>query len=140
MRAALSAQQLEALSAQPSIFSRSEHDKNLLELKQTDMKHIDEKLEFATYVMRSLKTIDGAAWVAVCIATVACLADVFFAGNWLPLREALRPNKAVTLLLFSPVLVFLTLVTLRQLPFRLSLIMAWMRAVICIFIFLLLNF
>ena len=104
------------------------------------MTQIDENLDLSTYLKRSVKTVDGATWVAICIATVVCLADVLIGTNWLPLREIPRPGKAVTLLLFTPLLVFLILIVLRQLPFRLNQVMVWIRAALCIFAFLMLNF
>lgn len=104
------------------------------------MSQINENLDVSTYFKRSAKTLDGATWVAIFFATVVCLADVMIGTNWLPLREILRPGKAVTLLLFTPLLVFLILIVLRQLPFRLNQVMVWIRAALCIFAFLILNF
>jgi hypothetical protein len=104
------------------------------------MNQFNESMDIQDYLKQSLRTVDGLAWIAVCIVSLLCLADVLLEINVFPLREISRPNKAVTLLLFSPLLVFLILVLLRQLPFKAGRIMSWIRAVFCVFSFLVINF
>lgn len=104
------------------------------------MNHIDENLDVTTYFKESLRTVDGLAWLAVSIASVFCLMDIFFEINLIPLRDAAKPGKAIALLVVTPLLVFLFLVRLRQLPFGSYTFSSLLRACVCIYAFLAINF
>lgn len=104
------------------------------------MNHIDENLDVTTYFKESLRTIDGLAWLAVSVASVLCLLDVYLETNLIPLRDATKPEKAIALLVVTPLLVFLFLVRLRQLPFGSYSLSSLLRACVCIYAFLAINF
>lgn len=104
-----------------------------------DMKPFNEQLDIRTYLKKSMRTVDGLAWLATCVASIFCLLDILIGTSIIPLRDASRPSKAATLLLFSPLLIFLLLVWVRQFPLK-SMIMPWIGAALCVFAFLLINF
>ncbi len=104
------------------------------------MTRIDEQLDVVTYLKQTARTVDGLAWLAVSVASIFCLMDIFLGGNIIPLRDAARPSKAITLLLFSSLLIFLILVRLRQLPLSGYRSLSWIRAILCVFVFLYINF
>ena len=94
----------------------------------------------ADYLKQMSKTIDGIAWHGVCLLTIVCLGDLWFGVNAVPLRESHDPGKASVLLAFSPLIVFLCLLQMRLLPFASNRSASWMRAGLCVAIFLVLNF
>jgi len=100
--------------------------------KEEYMTRIDERLGVATYLRATMKTVDGLAWFIVSIASMICFLDVLFGANVIPLRDSADSSKAVVLLLFSPLLVFLILVWLRQFPFGVNRIAMWIRAGLCV--------
>lgn len=104
------------------------------------MTRIDEQLEIKIYLRETLCTVDGMAWFIVSLTSIICLLDILFGTNVIPLRDSAKPAKAATLLLFSPLLVFLILVRLRQLPFGAYRTAMWIRACLCIAAFLIINF
>lgn len=104
------------------------------------MNHIDENLDVTTYFKESLRTIDGLAWVAVSVASMLCLLDVYFETNLIPLRDVAKPDKAIALLAVTPLLIFLFLVRLRQLPLENYTFSSLFRACVCIYAFLIINF
>lgn len=104
------------------------------------MSHIDERSHVTEYLRETTKTIDGLGWLVTCLLTLLFLLDVYFGTNIIPLRDASKPEKAMTLLMFSPILIFLILVWLRQFPFGRNVIASLIRAVLCIFVFLIINF
>lgn len=104
------------------------------------MTRISEQLGVRPYLIATIKTLDGKAWILCCIASVICLLDRLFEINMIPLRDSADAPKAITLLLFSPLLVFLVLIWLRQLPIGFNRSFEWIRAVFCIVFFLLINF
>ena len=101
---------------------------------------IDERLSVRDYLTQTLRTLDGVAWLLVCVGSAICLLDMFMGSNLIPLRDADRPAKAITLLLFSPLLAFLILVWSRQLPFGSYRLSMWIRAGLCLMVFLIINF
>jgi hypothetical protein len=101
---------------------------------------IDERLSVGTYLRATTGTADGLAWIVVCITSVICFINVLLGLHIIPLRDVDKPSKALVLLLFSPMLVFLILVWLRQLPFNNYQLAMWIRAVLCIITFLIINF
>lgn len=101
---------------------------------------INERLSVGDYLMQTLRTLDGMAWLLVCVGSVVCLLDIFVGSNLIPLRDAARPAKAIILLLFSPLLVFLILVWSRQLPFGSYRVSMWIRGGLCLMAFLIINF
>jgi len=101
---------------------------------------IDEQLSVSVYLKKSCSTIDGLSWLLTCFFSAICLVDILLETNWFPLRDVQNPSKAIVLLLFSPLIVFLVLIISRQLPSSENDAGAWIRAAICIFIFLIINF
>ena len=101
---------------------------------------IDERLPVGIYIRRILRTVDGRVWAALCLATVLCGLDLLAGTNLIPMRDAAKPTKATVLLAFTPLLVFLAMVSLRQLPFASTSLAAWIRAALCIAFFLIINF
>lgn len=106
---------------------------------ENTMPRIDEHLDVGTYLKQTMRTVDGLAWFAVSIASIFCLMDILLGTNIIPLREVARPSKAITLLLFSPLVIFSILVRLRQLPMS-GYHSSWIRAILCVFVFLYINF
>lgn len=104
------------------------------------MAHIDERLPVTVYLRATIRTVDGIGWLLVCLVTLLCVLDIQFGTNIIPLRDANKPEKAMTLLVFSPLLTFLILVWLRQFPFGKNTVMTWLRAILCFFAFLIINF
>lgn len=104
------------------------------------MNHIDENLDVTTYFKESLRTIDGLAYMAVSIASMLCLLDVYFGTNLIPLRDADKPGKAIALLLSTPILVFTILINARLFPWAKYRISFILRAILCIAAFLVINF
>ena len=100
----------------------------------------DEHLPLHVYFKNLVRTPDGIAWIVTCIGAAVALADLLIGTNFVPLRDGASKSKAVVLLMFSPLLVFLFLIVLRQLPFARYAIAAWIRAAICIACFLAINF
>jgi hypothetical protein len=104
------------------------------------MRRIDERLGVAAYLKASMKTVDGLAWIVVSIASMICLLDALLGTDVIPLRDSADSSKVVVLLLFSPLLVFLILVWLRQFLFSVNRIAMWTRAGLCVAAFLIINF
>jgi len=80
------------------------------------------------------------AWILVCIASALGLIDLYFGWNLLPLAYASKFDKAAIMLIFSPLLVFLALVNLRGSSSNHYSKMAWIRAIIVVTVFVVLNF
>jgi hypothetical protein len=99
-----------------------------------------DKLPISIYIKQSLRMIDGITWAILCVLTALCAIDLFFQLNAIPLREVAKPGKAAVLLAFTPLIVFLTMIVLRQLPFAGKTVASWFRAVACIIVFLIINF
>src|SRR3954464_5263802 len=70
---------------------------------------IDENWAIGEYVKASTTTVDGVAWIIVCVASLICLLDILLGINVIPLRDSAKPSKAVTLLLFAPLISFVLL-------------------------------
>jgi hypothetical protein len=87
---------------------------------------ISEKLHIKSYVSKTLFTLDGKAWILTCLGSVVCLVDLLLG--------------TVLLLLFSPLLVFLILVRSRQLPFSSHSAFVWLRSILCVVVFFVVNF
>ena len=104
------------------------------------MSHIDGQLSVGAYLKQSFKTIDGLAWIVVCIVCIICVLDISLGINAIPLRESSDQPKAIVLLLFSPLLVFLILLWLRLLPLGAYKISAYIRACFCLLVFFIINF
>lgn len=104
------------------------------------MTRIDERLGVGSYLKQTILTVDGLCWLAICGASILCLLDILLGFYLIPLRDIAKPSKAVTQLLFSPLLVFLILVWLRQLPLSGYRAATWIRVALCIFAFLIINF
>lgn len=104
------------------------------------MKRIDERASVTDYLKASLHTIDGLTWVFVCLASALCLLDVTAGLNVIPLRETKDFGKAVVLLLFTPLITFLMLVWLRQLPLGRNSVSSLIRSAMCFASFLAINF
>lgn len=104
------------------------------------MTRIDERLNVGAYLRATMGTADGMAWIVVCVASFLCILDISLGTNIIPLRNVAKPSKALTLLLFSPLLVFLILIRLRQLPFGVYRLAMWARASLCVVAFLIINF
>lgn len=98
------------------------------------------KTNLSDYLKQMSKTIDGIAWYGVCLLTIVCFCDLWFGTNAIPLRESHDIGKALVLLAFSPLIVFLFLLQTRLLPFASNRLASWMRAGLCLAIFLVLNF
>ncbi len=101
---------------------------------------IDENISVTTYLKLTARTIDGQAWLATCIASLILAIGLSFDAALGPLRDLGNKPKAMILLLSSPLIIFLILVWLRQLPFSSYKISTFMRAALCIMAFLALNF
>jgi hypothetical protein len=100
----------------------------------------DEQLPISVYLRKAISSIDGIAWLIVCVASLVCLIDILLSTGLIPIRDSKNPSKAIVLLLFSPLIVFLVMVRARQLPFSGNKAAIWFRAVVCIFVFLIINF
>lgn len=103
------------------------------------MNRIDEYSKVSTYFYQTVSTIDGVAWLAGCAVALISLIDILLGFHIVPLRDAANTEKSIALLSFSPLLIFLFLVCLRQLPFNQSKLSAWLRAVLCLFAFIKIN-
>lgn len=101
---------------------------------------IDERLPLGEYLRRSRSTPEGMAWILVCIVSALCLIDLYFGWNLLPIARASNVGVAASGLILSPLLVFLALVNLRISSSNHYSKMAWVRALIGIAIFIVLNF
>lgn len=101
---------------------------------------IDERLPLGEYLRRSRSTPDGIAWILVCIASAVCLIDLYFGWNLVPLAKASKPDMAATMLILSPPLIFMILVSQRASSSNHYSTMAWVRGGIGITIFIVLNF
>lgn len=101
---------------------------------------IDERMPVSVYMKACSKEIDGKAWGIVSIASLVALIDVLAGTQLLPIREKSDFGKAVVLLLFTPLLSFLVIKMLRQLPLASRTFYVWIRAIACVGTFLILNF
>ncbi|MDO3624021.1 hypothetical protein Q3O98_23380 [Ralstonia pseudosolanacearum] len=103
------------------------------------MNRIDENIGVTAYLKLTARTIDGQAWLATCIASLILAAGLSFDIALAPLRDIGDKPKAMVLLLFSPLVIFMILFRLRQ-TFSGSRMSAFIRAGLCIIAFLALNF
>ncbi|MHA6908104.1 hypothetical protein ACQUJS_06670 [Ralstonia pseudosolanacearum] len=104
------------------------------------MKKISEDMEVTEYIKATARTIDGLAWLATCIASLILATGLIFDQVLAPIRDIENKPKAMILLVSSPLLVFLILVRLRQAPFAESTASPFIRAILCITAFLMINF
>lgn len=79
-------------------------------------------------------------WLMLSVCALIFAIDLTVGTSVVPLRDVARPGKAVTILLFTPLLIFVAIAMLRQLPFSESRFAASMRALVCVGFFLVLNF
>lgn len=101
---------------------------------------IDENLSVKDYLSATVRSLDGVAWLGTCVATIICLMDMVLGLNLIPLRESDMPGKAIVLLLFSPVITFLFMVRQRQSSSWGLFGVEWVRAMVCVGLFLAINF
>lgn len=101
---------------------------------------IDERLPISAYIKSFIKEIDGKAWIFVSIASLIALIDISAGTKLVPIRETTDFGKSLVLLAFTPLLVFLVVTMLRQLPLSSGRFSAWVRALACLGTFLILNF
>lgn len=78
------------------------------------MTRIDEGLSVTEYLKLSARTLDGKAWLGVCIACLLGLLDVFFNTQIIPFRDTEKPDLIATSLSLTPLITFVTLVSLRS--------------------------
>jgi len=104
------------------------------------MNHIDGNLDVTTYFKESLRTVDGLAWLAVSIASVLRLIDIFLGINLIPLRNAAKPDMEIILLFLTPVTVFAVLIQARLSSWAKYRASSVLRAILCIAAFLVINF
>lgn len=103
-------------------------------------KPMDEDMPFLQYMRQFVTTGDGAAWVVICITTALFAIDLFAGTNAIPLRDKDNPEKAAVLLAFSPLILFLLIVRLRQIYFSMARMSIVIRVLTSIVVFLLINF
>ena len=127
-------------------FSKNSKEKtNNLHAKKNELHseissiHI-ERLPISIYLRKTIFMADGLAWIGICIAALICGLDIFFGTKIFPIRDITDPEGTIVLLLFSPILIFIILILLRQLPFSNHRISLWMRVIFCVFSFLVINF
>ena len=101
---------------------------------------MDERLPVKEYFRRLPGSPDGVAWLLILVAAIVGVIDAATGTGLLPLREIPNTAKTVTLLAFSPVLTFLLLVVMRQMPCSSSRTWVWLRTATLIVFFLLTNF
>jgi hypothetical protein len=101
---------------------------------------IERGMPFSAYMRAFLKEADGRMWAFVSIADFLVLIDVLTGTQFAPIREQADFGKAIVLLAFSPLLLFLTIAVLQQLPLSSRRFSSWMRALVCLGAFLILNF
>lgn len=101
---------------------------------------IDERMPVSVYIKAFVKEIDGKAWIFVSIASLIALIDVLAGTKLVPIRETIDFGKSLVLLVFTPLLAFLVVTMLRQLPLSSGIFSAWVRALACLGTFLILNF
>jgi hypothetical protein len=104
------------------------------------MERIDEQLSVTAYLRASNRTPDGIAWLIVSCASALSLLDIWLGTDLIPLRNAQDIGKAATLLVFSPLLVFLYLVRFRQYIFINYGFSVWFRTSLCLMVFFMINF
>ena len=98
--------------------------------------YIDENSNVISYLTLFIKKIDGAAWLIVCILCLFCMADVLLEIGIFPIRNADKPNKALGLLFFTPIILFFFLFRLMHMPFFVSVLMGVASAVLVFYVFL----
>lgn len=101
---------------------------------------MDEKLDVTNYVQKLARTVDGIAWLATCALSLLAAIDMSLGLGLVPLRERADAPKAAVLIVASPILTFLVLVVLRQLPLSRGQFAAAMRAAVVLAFYLLINF
>lgn len=101
---------------------------------------MDERMSISAYMKQFVRAIDGKAWLLVSAISLLTLVDVVAGTGAVPIREKSDFGKAVVLLAFTPLLSFLIVTMLRQLPFSQKKYSAWMRSVVCVGTLLFLNF
>ncbi|AXW39696.1 hypothetical protein CJO96_15810 [Ralstonia solanacearum] len=104
------------------------------------MTKISEHISVTAYIKATTRTIDGLAWISVCITSLVLAIGLIFGYVLAPIRDIGDKPKAIVLLLSSPLLIFLILVRLRQLPFSDNKASPFIRAALCIAAFLTINF
>lgn len=104
------------------------------------MNRLDEYSKVSTYFYQTASTVDGMAWLIGCAAALVSLIDIFLGFHIVPLRDVENTEKSIALLSFSPLLIFLFLVCLRQIPLNQYGFSAWLRAAFCLFAFVKINF
>jgi len=101
---------------------------------------VDGRISVLAYTKLLIDEVDGKAWVLTIFAFLIALLDLLAETNVLPIRDREDFGKALVLLIFSPLITFLVVTMLRQLPFSSKSYAKWMRAIACIGVFLILNF
>ena len=101
---------------------------------------IDERMPISAYMRAFIKELDGQAWALVSIASLLVLIDVLAGTHFVPIRERADFGKSLVQLAFTPLLSFLVITMLRQLPLSSGGLSAWMRALACLGTFLIINF
>jgi len=101
---------------------------------------LEEEMLVSKYMKTLVRNIDGMAWILVAIASVVMLVDVFAGMKIIPIRDTEDFAKTIVLIIFTPILSFLLIVVLRQLPLSSLALFEWARAVVCLGTLLILNF
>jgi hypothetical protein len=110
------------------------------EFRGVSKMRVDEKLGLSEYLKLSFATPDGRLWIVVIIATMISLADLLSGYQILPLAYSKNMGKAISLLLFSPIISFFMIIFLRMIPFNENLIMSNVRGLMAVLVFIILNF
>ncbi len=101
---------------------------------------IDERMPVSAYIRSFVKELDGQVCVFISIASLLVLIDLLAGTQLVPIREKTDFGKSLVLLGFTPLLSFLVITMLRQLPLSSGRFSAWIRAMACLGTFLILNF
>jgi len=100
----------------------------------------DGRMPVSKYMKVLARDIDGMSCIFVLFASLVMLFDVLADMKIIPIRETADFGKAVVLIIFTPILSFLLIVVLRQLPLSAMTLSMWMRTVLCLGTLLVLNF
>ncbi|WP_157160228.1 hypothetical protein [Cupriavidus sp. BIS7] len=104
------------------------------------MTRIDENIGVKEYFVASSKTLDGLVCFVLSSLSLLMAVGLLLGYEFLPLRVANGDGKKIVLLMSSPILLFLILVRLRQLPFSDGGFSVVIRAVLCAAFFWFINF
>ncbi|MDR3054816.1 MAG: hypothetical protein LBU53_05360 [Zoogloeaceae bacterium] len=98
------------------------------------------KISLCEFMNTFVRQIDGKAWIVTLFFSLVIFIDLLIGTKFIPVRKHDDFNTAVTLLSFSPLLIFVVLVWLRQLPFTSSRYSGWFRVIVCFWMFFGINF